>query len=131
MELRNFLNSKRSANATRADPRVDQIWNHVFQNDECAIDLDRSPFTTEILSRPLPSKFKMPSLDLYDGGSDPVDHLDHFRTHLSLQGLEDSAMCRCFSLTLKGDARIWFHHLPTGTISCFRELTDLFLAQYA
>ncbi|GMH25256.1 hypothetical protein Nepgr_027099 [Nepenthes gracilis] len=73
----------------------------------------------------------MPSLDLYDGGSDPVDHLDHFRTHLSLQGLEDSAMCRCFPLTLKGDARIWFHHLPSGSVSSFRELTDLFLAQYA
>ncbi|GMH21488.1 hypothetical protein Nepgr_023330 [Nepenthes gracilis] len=40
-------------------------------------------------------------------------------------------MCRCFQLTLKGDARIWFHHLPSGTVSSFRELTDLFLAQYA
>ncbi|GMH25579.1 hypothetical protein Nepgr_027422 [Nepenthes gracilis] len=73
----------------------------------------------------------MLSLDLYDGGSDPVDHLDHFRTHLSLHELEDSVMYRCFPLTLKGDAQIWFHHLPLGTISSFRELTDLFLAQYA
>ncbi|GMH23140.1 hypothetical protein Nepgr_024983 [Nepenthes gracilis] len=40
-------------------------------------------------------------------------------------------MCRYFPLTLKGNARIWFHHLPSGTISSFRELTDLFLAQYA
>ncbi|GMG98302.1 hypothetical protein Nepgr_000142 [Nepenthes gracilis] len=130
-ELRDYLNSIRSANVARIDPRVDKIWNRVFQEEERAIDLDRSPFTAEILSHLLPTKLKMPSLDLYDGDSDPVDHLDHFRTHLSIQGLEDSAMCRYFPLTLKGDARIWFHHLPSGTVSNFRELTDLFLAQYA
>ncbi|GMH26975.1 hypothetical protein Nepgr_028818 [Nepenthes gracilis] len=130
-ELRAYLNPKRSANAARADSQVDKIWNRVFQDEERAIDLDRSPFTAEILIRPLPTKFKIPSLDSYDGSNDSVDHLDLFRTNLSLQGLEDSAMCRCFLLTLKGDARIWFHHLPSGTISSFRELTDLFLTQYA
>ncbi|GMH19400.1 hypothetical protein Nepgr_021241 [Nepenthes gracilis] len=129
-ELRNFLGS-RDRQTPLVRPTVDQIGTTCSRNDERAIDLDRSPFIAEILSRPLPSKFKMPSLDLYDGGSDPVDHLDHFRTHLSLQGLEDSVMCRCFPLTLKGDARIWFHHLPSGSVSNFRELTDLFLAQYA
>ncbi|PSJ19597.1 hypothetical protein CVH10_22020, partial [Halomonas sp. ND22Bw] len=71
---------------------MDKIWNRVFPDDGGAVDLDRSPFTAEILGRPLPTKFKMPSLDSYDGSSDPVDHLDHFRTHLSLQGLKDSAM---------------------------------------
>ncbi|GMH08786.1 hypothetical protein Nepgr_010626 [Nepenthes gracilis] len=130
-ELRAYLNSKRSANAARADPRVDKIWKRVFQDDERAIDLDKFPFTAEILNRPLPTKFKMSSLDSYDGSSDPINHLDYFYTNMSLQGLEDSAMCHCFRLTLKGDARIWFHHLPSGTISSFRELTYLFLTQYA
>ncbi|GMH21487.1 hypothetical protein Nepgr_023329 [Nepenthes gracilis] len=66
-ELSDYLNSKRSANVARTDPRVDKIWNRVFQEEERTVDLDRSPFTAEILSRPLPTKFKMPSLDLYDG----------------------------------------------------------------
>ncbi|GMH15079.1 hypothetical protein Nepgr_016920 [Nepenthes gracilis] len=61
-ELRDYLNSKRLANIACTDPRVDKIWNCVFQEEEHAIDLDRSPFTAEILSRPPLSKFKMPPL---------------------------------------------------------------------
>ncbi|GMH14842.1 hypothetical protein Nepgr_016683 [Nepenthes gracilis] len=75
-------------------------------DDEYTAGLERSPFVTEILNGPLPAKFKMPPLDSYDGSTDLVDHLDHFCTHLSLQGLKDSVMCQCFPLTLKKDARI-------------------------
>ncbi|GMH24044.1 hypothetical protein Nepgr_025887 [Nepenthes gracilis] len=73
----------------------------------------------------------MTALDSYNGSVDPVDHLAHFRTYLGLQGLDDAAMCRYFPLTLKGDTRIWFHHLPSNSIRSFQELTDLFLSQYA
>ncbi|GMH03889.1 hypothetical protein Nepgr_005728 [Nepenthes gracilis] len=130
-ELRTYLNSKRSAITAQADPNLEKIWNRMFKDDEHAINLDRSPFTAEILNRPMRTKFKMPPLDSYDGSINPVDHLDHFHTHLSQQGLEDLVMCRCFLLTLKGDARIWFHHLPSDSIRSFKELTDLFLAQCA
>ena len=34
-----------------------------------------SPFITSINSYLLPSKFKMPALDLYDGMCDPCDHI--------------------------------------------------------
>ncbi|GMH21576.1 hypothetical protein Nepgr_023418 [Nepenthes gracilis] len=85
----------------------------------------------EVLNCQIPAKFKMPPLDSYDGSTNPVDHLDHFHTHLSQQGLEDPVICRYFPLTLKGDAHIWFHHLPSNSIGSLRELTDLFLAQQA
>ena len=39
-----------------------------------------SPFTASINSHPLPHKFKMPSLDLYDGTHDPFDHIATFKT---------------------------------------------------
>ncbi|GMH16047.1 hypothetical protein Nepgr_017888 [Nepenthes gracilis] len=129
-ELRTYLNYKRSAIVARANLRLEKIWNRIFKDDEYAIDLDRSPFIVEILNRPMPTKFKMVPLDSYDGSTNLIDHLDYFRTHLSVQGLKDPTMYRCFPLALKGDTCIWFHHLPLNSIRSFRELTDLFLAQY-
>ena len=43
-----------------------------------------SPFTTSINGHPLPSKFKMPSLDSYDGTHDPFDHIATFKTTMHL-----------------------------------------------
>ena len=37
-----------------------------------------SPFTALINGYPLPPKFKMPSLDSYDGTCDPFDHIATF-----------------------------------------------------
>ena len=39
-----------------------------------------SLFITSINSHPRPSKFKMPSLDSYDGMRDPFDHISTFKT---------------------------------------------------
>ena len=43
-----------------------------------------SPFTASINGHPLPSKFKLPSLDLYDGTCDPFDHIATFKTTMHL-----------------------------------------------
>ena len=61
-----------------------------------------SPFTTAVNSFPLPSKFRMPSMDSYDGVKDPLDHLETFKTLMHLQGVADAIMCRAFPTTLKG-----------------------------
>ena len=61
-----------------------------------------SPFITSINSHPLPSKFKMLALDLYDGTHDLCDHIVTFKTMMHLQGVLDEIMCRAFPTTLKG-----------------------------
>ncbi|XP_065616508.1 uncharacterized protein LOC136061955 [Quercus suber] len=61
-----------------------------------------SPFTASINGHPLPPKFKMPSLDLYDRAHDPFDHIATFKTTMHLQGVLDEIMCRAFPTTLKG-----------------------------
>ena len=43
-----------------------------------------SPFVPSINNHPLPSKFKMPSLDSYDGTRDPCDHIATFKTMIHL-----------------------------------------------
>ena len=71
-----------------------------------------SPFTALINGHPLPPKFKMPSLDSYDGTRDPFDHIATFKTTMHLQGVPDEIMCRAFPTTLKGPARVWFSKIP-------------------
>jgi len=74
--------------------RVNPVDNLVHRID--------SPFTASINSHPLPLKFKMPSLDSYDGTRDPFDHITTFKTMMHLQGVPDEIMCKTFPTTLKG-----------------------------
>ena len=71
-----------------------------------------SPFTALINDYPLPSKFKMPSLDSYDGTCDPFDHIATFKTTMHLQGVPDEIMCRAFPTSFKGPAQVWFSKIP-------------------
>ena len=43
-----------------------------------------SPFIALINGHPFPSKFKMPSLDSYDGTCNPFDHIATFKTTMHL-----------------------------------------------
>ena len=89
-----------------------------------------SPFTVSITSHPLPSKFKMPTLDSYDRTRDPCDHIAMFKTTMHLQGVPNEIMCRAFPTTLKGPTRVWFGKLPPNTITSFQELSKLFVNNF-
>ena len=39
-----------------------------------------SPFTTEVLNRPLLPKFRLPQLESFEGSRDPLDHINLFKT---------------------------------------------------
>ncbi|XP_065636335.1 uncharacterized protein LOC136070378 [Quercus suber] len=89
-----------------------------------------SPFIASINSHPLPPKFKMPSLDSYDGTRDPFDHIATFKTTMHLQGVLDEIMCRAFLTTLKGPARVWFNKILSNSVSSFEELSKLFVNNF-
>ena len=89
-----------------------------------------SPFTASINGHPLPPKFKLPSLDSYDGTRDPFDHIATFKTMMHLQGVLDEIMCRAFPTTLKGLARVWFSKIPPSSVSSFEELSKLFVNNF-
>ena len=89
-----------------------------------------SPFTASINGHPLPPKFKMPSLDSYDGTRDPFNHIATFKTTMHLQGVPNEIMCRAFPTTLKGPARIWFSKILPNLVSSFKELSKLFFNNF-
>ena len=89
-----------------------------------------SPFVPSINSHPLPSKFKMPSLDSYDGTRNPCDHIATFKTTMHLQGVPDKIMCRAFPTTLKGPTQVWFNKIPSNSVSSFNKLSKLFVNNF-
>ena len=89
-----------------------------------------SPFIASITSHLLPFRFKMPTLDSYDGTHDPCDHIATFKTTMHLQSVLNEIICRAFPTTLKGSARVWFGKLPPNTITSFQELSKLFVNNF-
>ncbi|GFY95691.1 hypothetical protein Acr_10g0010760 [Actinidia rufa] len=61
------------------------------------------PFTDRKMRVKVSSKFKLPSqLGVYEGKTDPMDHLDSYKNLMSLQGYSNKVICKAFSATLKG-----------------------------
>ena len=89
---------------------LDEVKN--VMKGKIAVNLDGmikrtdSPFTTGILECPLPPKFRLPQLEVYDGTKDPLDHIEVFKTILSLQQTPDEVICQTFLASLRGVARI-------------------------
>ena len=82
-----------------------------------------SPFVASINRHPLPSKFKILSLDSYNGTRNPCDHVVTIKTIMHLQGVPDKIMCRFFPTTLKGPTQVWFNKIPPNTVGFFEELS--------
>ena len=89
-----------------------------------------SPLGPHILSYEPPRGFVMPSFAMYDGFTNPYDHMLHFNQTMILSAGNDRLLCKVFSASLKGPALAWFHKLPRGSINSFNELWVAFISQY-
>ncbi|KAL2454991.1 Uncharacterized protein Adt_47507 [Abeliophyllum distichum] len=89
-----------------------------------------SPFTEDILAKPLPKKLKMPQLTSYEDGNDPVGHLDRYTSWMELQGASDAIMCRAFPLTFGNRAMRWFKKLPQRSIRSWNDLLGQFVSTF-
>ena len=83
-----------------------------------------------ILSYEPPRGFAIPLFAMYDGSSDPYDHMLHFNQAMILNAENDRLLCKVFPASLKGPALAWFHKLPRGSINSFNELWATFVSQY-
>ena len=79
-------------------------------------DMLSSPLGHHILSYEPPRGFFIPSFAMYDGSSDPFDHMPHFNQAMILNAEDDRLLCKVFPASLKGPALAWFHELPRRSI---------------
>lgn len=79
-----------------------------------------SPVTAAIRHAILPQNFKIPYIELYDGWTDPLEHLEFYFVWMEFKEAEDAVMFKAFLLTLGGGAKALFMSLRPKTIGSFK-----------
>lgn len=60
-----------------------------------------SPYTEEIQDKPILLNFHLPMLEVYDGGTNPVEHVAAFWVQMALYGIANALIRRAFPTTLQ------------------------------
>ena len=63
---------------------------------------------------------------MYNGRTDPVEHVSHFNQRMVVHSKNEALMCKVFLSSLGSVAMRWFDGLVTGSINSFKELTQAF-----
>ncbi|GAU19888.1 hypothetical protein TSUD_171140 [Trifolium subterraneum] len=91
----------------------------------------RGPLSRRIMDIPLPRGLeKPPTLDKYDGTTDPDEHVQSVETALDYRNLRGSIKCKLFPLSLSRGASTWWRNLPPGSIDSWEELCRMFTAHF-
>ncbi|XP_074270742.1 uncharacterized protein LOC141594636 [Silene latifolia] len=94
-----------------------------------------SPFVDDIALVGVPKGCVPPAMTLYDGTTDPLDHINHYKQKMMVTtatgSLKEACMCKGFGSTLSGAALQWFVSLPNRSITCFADLVNAFHQQFA
>ncbi|XP_048502695.1 uncharacterized protein LOC125498515 [Beta vulgaris subsp. vulgaris] len=94
-----------------------------------------SPFVDPIALIEVPKRFSIPSMKLYDGTTDPNDHIAQYKQRMItisiLKNMREACMCKVFGSTLTGPALQWFINLNNGIISSLAQLVNTFNMQFA
>ncbi|XP_068483297.1 uncharacterized protein [Phaseolus vulgaris] len=89
------------------------------------------PFTDEIITTPLPDKWRGLVIKFYDGSTDPDEHLNVYKTQMTLYTTDNNVWCKVFPTSLQGEPLTWFTELPPNSINDFDTLAAKFSTQYA
>uniref|UniRef100_A0A2N9ENV4 RNase H type-1 domain-containing protein n=1 Tax=Fagus sylvatica TaxID=28930 RepID=A0A2N9ENV4_FAGSY len=96
------------------------VWNQLRQ-------ISHSPFSSRIERAKLPTRIAPLNLITYNGKTDPVSHLSHYKRSMALHNGNDVLMCRIFPSSLGDVALRWFDRLEHGSIHSWTELAEAFI----
>ena len=89
------------------------------------------PFTDKIITTPLPDKWRGLTIKLYDGSTDPNEHLNVYKTQMTMYTTDNNVWCKVFPTSLQEEPLTWFTELPSNSIDDFDVLAAKFSTQYA
>ncbi|XP_072062124.1 uncharacterized protein [Arachis hypogaea] len=78
----------------------------------------------------VPRNFKTPDMDLYDGTTNPMHHLNNFKSWINLSDVFDATHCKAFPTTLTKVAMKWFDNFTPMSMTCFEDLAEKFLTRF-
>ena len=98
--------------------------------NEVLSQVAKSPFTRNIEDASLPWRFHQPTFTLYNGRTDPVEHVSHFSQKMAVHSRDEALMCKIFPFSLGPMAMRWFNGLKENSIDSFKKLTQSFGARF-
>ena len=104
------------------------LGNDVMSKALCQIS--KSPFTWRIEGGKLLRRFTQPTFTMYNGRTDPVEHVSHFNQRMVVHSKNEALMCKVFPSSLGPVTMRWFDGLEERSISLFQELTKVFGARF-
>ncbi|RVW25288.1 hypothetical protein CK203_110567 [Vitis vinifera] len=90
-------------------------------------DMFSTSFNSHIINYEPLRGFIMPKFSVYDGFSDPFDHIMHYRQLMTLDIGNDVLLCKVFPVSLQGQALLWFHCLPMNFVDNLWDLSEAFV----
>ena len=86
--------------------------------------ISKSPFTRGIEKAKLPRCFHQLTFTMYNGRTDPVEHVSQFKQKMVVHSQDEALLCRVFPSSLGPMPMRWFDGLRTNSISSFKKLTQ-------
>ena len=63
---------------------------------------------------------------MYNGRTDPVEHVSHFNQRMVVHSKNEPLMCKVFPSNLELVVMRWFNSLKASSIDSFKKLTQAF-----
>ena len=92
--------------------------------------ISQSPFMRRIEGAELPRQFHQPTFAIYNGRTDPVEHVSQFNQRMTVHSKDEALMCKVFSSSLGPMAMRWFDNLNPNSINSFKQLTQAFGSRF-
>ena len=94
-----------------------------------------SRFAPPICDVEIPKRIQTPSMKLYDGSTDPKEHVAQYRERMEINpipaNLKEACLCKGFGSTLTGTALKWLLSVPPYSITSFAHLINMFNNQFS
>ena len=88
--------------------------------------LSKSPFTRYIEGATLHRQFQHPAFTLYNGNTNPMEHVSQFNQRMAVHSKNEALMCKVFPSSLGPVAMRWFNGLKANSVDSYKQLTQAF-----
>ncbi|XP_074352203.1 uncharacterized protein LOC141691377 [Apium graveolens] len=90
-----------------------------------------SPLSRSIEKAKIDRTLKTPTVDQFDGSTDPSGFLNTFDGRMAFYGHSEVARCQFFSTCLQGTALHWYNNLPSRSIDSWTTLKTKFQTRFS
>ncbi|KAL5991059.1 hypothetical protein ACLOJK_011965 [Asimina triloba] len=89
------------------------------------VPVSNSPLAYHLQVQPVSDKFEIQEMPIFGLDFDPTDHVVNYNIYMELRTTFDGLKCKAFFATLDEEGNMWFASFAFGSITCFKQLTNL------